>query len=107
MVGDELLNRADQGTEEPRLPCALSPAQLAMCGCGAQRYPAEAGTWHQSTRQNHLFRSEPPHKGPKAESEAPLGHLTFRCPLPQISLNPLPDYNLKDPPHDRWHRNGV
>ena len=27
-----------------------------------------------------------------------LGYLTFRCPLPQISLNPLPHLSLKDHP---------
>ena len=89
MVGDGLLNRSDQGTEVPRLPCALSPLRRAFVERSG--IPQRQGHGTHGRRQIHLCRSGPLHKGPKAECEAQLGHLTFRCPLPQISLNPRPD----------------
>ena len=60
MVGDGVMNCSDQGTEVPSLPCALSPAPLAPCVCGAQKYPAEAGTWYPGTKADPSVQDRTP-----------------------------------------------
>ena len=96
MVDDGLLNRSDQGTEVPRRSVPSRPHHLRRAFVERRGIPRGQGDGTHQRRQIHLCRTGPLQKGPKAKCEAPLGHFTFRCPLPQISLNPRQDRNPKD-----------